>query len=54
MLEGLIIQWIYKLIMAYFVIIFIRNLFDKEATLSSQIMNAFIIIPFILRILSIR
>jgi len=54
MLEGLIIQWIYKLIMAYFVVIFIRNLFDKEATLSSQIMNAFIIIPFILRILSIR
>lgn len=54
MVEGLIIQWIYKLIMAYFVVIFIRNLFDKEATLSSQIMNAFILIPFILRILSIR
>lgn len=54
MVEGIVIQWIYKIIMAYFVVIFIRNLFDREATLSSQIMNAFILIPFVLRVLSIR
>jgi len=54
MVEGIVVQWIYKLIMAYFVVIFVRNLFDKDASLSSQIMNAVILIPFVLRIFSIR
>jgi hypothetical protein len=54
MVEGLVIQWIYKVILAFFVLIFLRNLFHAKATLSSQIMNAFILIPFVLRLLSIR
>jgi len=54
MVVGLIIQWIYKFILAFFIIIFIRNLFRAKASLSSQMMNAFILIPFVLRLLSIR
>jgi|GEM_PF-3276729 len=52
--EGMIIQLIYKVIMTYFVVIFVTNLFSRKAKLPDQIMYAVILIPFALRILSIR
>jgi hypothetical protein len=54
MTENMIMQWIYKAILLFFITIFTRNLFEKNASFSSQIMNAFIIVPFVLRLLSIR
>jgi hypothetical protein len=54
MTENLIMLWIYKAILLFFIAIFMRNLFEKNAKLSSQIMNALVIVPFVLRLLSIR
>jgi hypothetical protein len=52
--ESIFIHWIYKAILAFFVVVFMRNLFDRKATISTQIMNGFVLIPFVLRLFSIR
>jgi len=54
MVEIIIIQWIYKAILAFFIAVFMYNLFDSKATLAAQIMNGFVLIPFVLRLFSIR
>ena len=53
-MEIAIIQVAYKVIIGYFVVIFISNLFDRSAKVSHQVMYAFILVPFVLRLLSIR
>jgi hypothetical protein len=54
MVESSIVQWIYKVILVFFIAIFLFNLIDRKSTLSTQIMNGFILVPFILRLFSIR
>lgn len=54
MSEIIFIQWVYKAIVAFFIVLFVRNTLDRNADIYSQIMNAFILIPFVLRLLSIR
>jgi len=50
----MVVEWAYKVILAFFVLIFIRNVLRKNAKLSDQALNAFILVPFVLRLLSIR
>lgn len=50
----MIIELAYKVILTFFVLIFVRNMFRKDAKLSEQALNAFILVPFVLRLLSIR
>lgn len=54
MVETLIVQWTYKLIMLFLIIIFVYNIFDKKSDVWTQIMNGFILIPFFLRLFSVR
>lgn len=54
MTESMFIQWIYKAMLVFFIVVFVRNLFDRKATISTQIMNGFVLIPFVLRLFSIR
>jgi len=49
-----LIPWLYKALLLFFIALFTVNLFDRKARLSDVIMNGFILIPFVLRLLSIR
>ena len=49
MSEIIFIQWIYKAIVAFFIVLFVRNTLDRETDIYSQLMNAFILIPFVFK-----
>ncbi len=51
--EAAIIGLLYKLIIVYFIVIFITNLFRKKK-ISDQVMYAAILVPFVLRLFSIK
>lgn len=49
-----LVPWLYKALLLFFIILFTVNLFDRKARLSDVVMNGFILIPFVLRLFSIR
>jgi hypothetical protein len=49
-----LVPWLYKAMLLFFIAIFTVNLFDRKARLSGVIMNGFILIPFVLRLFSVR
>lgn len=49
-----LVPWLYKALLLFFIALFAVNLFDRKARLSEVVMNGFILIPFVLRLLSIR
>lgn len=53
MISIAIVGFCYKIIIAYFIVLFVSNIFGKRG-IYDQIMYAIVIIPFVLRFLSIK
>jgi hypothetical protein len=49
-----VVLWVYKGLLVFFVGLFLRNMFQKEATLTEQFLSAFVLFPFVLRLFSVR